>query len=53
MAVVTGILPIAAVVLPGSVLTFVLVRLWSIRTQKTAQLEMKGHRQKMDVPNNA
>ena len=50
---VVGILPVAAVVFPGSILTLVLVRLWSIRAQKKARLEMKRHLQKMEVPESA
>jgi hypothetical protein len=50
MAVIAGILPISAVVFPGSILTLVLVRLWSIRAQKRARLEMKRHLRKMEVP---
>jgi hypothetical protein len=50
MAVVAGILPVSAVVFPGSLLALALVRLWSIRAQKRARLEMKRHLQKMEVP---
>ena len=53
MAVVAGILPVSAVVFPGSLLALVLVRLWSIRAQKRARLEMKRHLQKMEVPESA
>ena len=52
MDVVAGV-PVFAIVFPGSILTFVLVRLWSIRTQKKARLEMKRHLQKMEVPESA
>jgi hypothetical protein len=53
MAVVAGILPVSAVVFPGSILTLVLVRLWSVRSQKKARLEMKRHLQKMEVSESA
>ena len=46
MDVVAGVLPVFALVFPGSILTFVLVRLSSIQTQKKARLEMKRHLQK-------
>jgi hypothetical protein len=50
MDVVAGVLQVSAIVFPGSILTFVLVRLLSIRLQKKARLKMKRHLQKMDVP---
>ena len=53
MAVVAGKLPVSAIVFPGTILTFVLVRLWSIRAQKKARLEMKRHLQKMEASESA
>jgi hypothetical protein len=49
MDIVAGGLSFFAVVLPGSILTLVLARLWSIRAQKRARLEMKRHLQKMEA----
>jgi preprotein translocase subunit YajC len=46
MYVVAGIVPVFAIVFFGGILTFVLVRLSSIQTQKKARLEMKRHLQK-------
>jgi hypothetical protein len=53
MDVVAGIVPVVAIVFFGSILTFVLVRVSSIQTQKKARLEMKRHLQKMEVPERA
>ena len=53
MDVVAGGFSVFAVVFPGSILTLVLARLWSIRAQKKARLEMKRHLQKMEVPERA
>jgi len=53
MEVVAGVLSVFAVVFSGSILTFVLVRLSSIQTQKKARLEMKRHLQKMEVTESA
>jgi hypothetical protein len=53
MDVVAGAVLIFAVVFPGSILTFVLVRLSSIQTQKKARLEMKRHLQTMEVTESA
>lgn len=53
MTAISGGLPVSAVVVPGTVLTFLLVRFWTIRTQKKARLEMKRHLQKMDAPESA
>ena len=53
MYIVAEVLPVFAVVFSGSILTFVLLRLSSIRLQKKARLEMKRHLQKMDVPDSA
>jgi hypothetical protein len=50
MAIFPGMFPVSAVVLPGTILTLVLVRLWSIRAQKKARLEMKRHLQTMEEP---
>ena len=47
MDVVAGVLQVSAIVFPGSILTFVLVRLSSIRLQKKARSEMKRHLQKI------
>jgi hypothetical protein len=53
MSAVAGGLPVSAVVVPGSILTLLLVRLWAIRAQKKARLEMKRHLQKMEAPESA
>jgi hypothetical protein len=53
MDVVAGILPAFAIVFSGGIVSFVLVRLSSIQTQKKARLEMKRHLQKMEAPESA
>jgi len=53
MMLISGGLPVSAVVVPGSILTLLLVRFWTLRTQKKARLEMKRHLQKMDAPESA
>jgi len=53
MTAATGGLLVSAVVLSGSILGFVLVRLLSIRAEKKARLEIKRHLQKKEVPASA